>query len=181
MLAAVPSCAGQCRFVRGFSVGIAAADADLRGFCGDARGPVSRLGGPPGLALRQPIVDVAMPEETTGGAEAEPTLLSLVDKVNWLIDTGERVSYTTIWKLRNGQAAKPQMKLIEALARAPAAAPLVIPVHANGLHAAAGAGHRPVPGPGPDADHLTSILGTLDDQRRQTREHSPHQLYHIKS
>ena len=31
--------------------------------------------------------------------------------------TGERVSYTTIWKLRNGQAANPQMKLIEAMAR----------------------------------------------------------------
>ncbi len=65
--------------------------------------------------------------------EAEPTLRSLADKVNWLIDrarpagrgpcsnaevadliertTGERVSYTTIWKLRNGQAANPQMKL----------------------------------------------------------------------
>jgi len=76
---------------------------------------------------------MAMPEETTGGTEAEPTLRSLADKVNWLIDrarpagrapcsnaevadliertTGERVSYTTIWKLRNGQAANPQMKL----------------------------------------------------------------------
>ena len=72
---------------------------------------------------------MAMPEETTGGTEAEPALRSLADKVNWLIDrarpagrgpcsnaevadliertTGERVSYTTIWKLRNGQAANP--------------------------------------------------------------------------
>ena len=78
-----------------------------------------------------------MPEETTRGAEAEPALRSLADKVNWLIDrarpadpcsnaevaglieqtTGERVSHTTIWKLRNGQAANPQMKLIEAMAR----------------------------------------------------------------
>ncbi len=80
-----------------------------------------------------------MSEETTGGADAEPALRSLADKVNWLIDrarpggrgsysnaevadlieraTGERVSYTTIWKLRNGQAANPQMKLIEAMAR----------------------------------------------------------------
>ena len=79
-----------------------------------------------------------MPEETTWGTDAEPTLRSLADKVNWLIDTarpagrgscsnaevadlierttGERVSYTTIWKLRNGQAANPQMKLIEAMA-----------------------------------------------------------------
>jgi transcriptional regulator with XRE-family HTH domain len=66
-------------------------------------------------------------------------LRSLADKVNWLIDnahpagrgplsnaevaalvekvTGEKVSYTTIWKLRNGQATNPQMRLIEALAR----------------------------------------------------------------
>ena len=73
------------------------------------------------------------------GADAGPALRSLADKVNWLIDrarpagrgpcsnaevadliertTGERVSYTTIWKLRNGQAANPQMKLIEAMAR----------------------------------------------------------------
>lgn len=80
-----------------------------------------------------------MPEETTGGADAEPALRSLAGKVNWLIGkarppgrgsygnaevadliertTGERVSYTTIWKLRNGQAANPQMKLIEAMAR----------------------------------------------------------------
>jgi ESX-1-secreted protein regulator len=121
-------------------VGIAAADADLWGFCGDARGPVSRLGGPPGPA-RRTIVDagVAMSEETTRGAEAEPALRSLADKMNWLIytarpagrgpcsnaevadlierTTGERVSYITIWKLRNGQAANPQMKLIEAMAR----------------------------------------------------------------
>ena len=78
-----------------------------------------------------------MSEEITEGAES--ALRSLADKVNWLIDrarpadrgscsnvevadliertTGERVSYTTIWKLRNGQAANPQMKLIEAMAR----------------------------------------------------------------
>jgi transcriptional regulator with XRE-family HTH domain len=122
-------------------VGIAAADADLWGFCGDVRGPVSRLGGTPVASPAEPIVDagVAMPEQTTRGAEAEPALRSLADKVNWLIDkarptgrgpytnaelagliertTGERVSYTTIWKLRNGQAANPQMKLVEAMAR----------------------------------------------------------------
>ena len=78
-----------------------------------------------------------MSEGITEGAES--ALRSLADKVNWLIDrarpadrgsysnvevadliertTGERVSYTTIWKLRNGQAANPQMKLIEAMAR----------------------------------------------------------------
>ncbi len=119
-----------------FFVGIAAADADL---WGDARRPVSRLGGTPGPARAARIVDVdvAMSEESTGGAES--ALRSLADKVNWLIDrarpggrgscsnaevadlieraTGERVSYTTIWKLRNEQATNPQKRLIEAMAR----------------------------------------------------------------
>jgi len=80
-----------------------------------------------------------MPEQTTGSTDAEPALRSLADKVNWLIDrarppgrgtcsnaevadliertTGGRVSYTTIWKPRNGQAANPQMKLTGAMAR----------------------------------------------------------------
>ena len=34
MLAAVPPCAGECRFVRGFSVGTTAGDPDLWEFCG---------------------------------------------------------------------------------------------------------------------------------------------------
>jgi transcriptional regulator with XRE-family HTH domain len=75
----------------------------------------------------------------TAGGQGEPVPRTLADKVNWLIDrahpagrgpysnaevialieqvTGERFSHTTIWKLRNGQAANPQMRLIEALAR----------------------------------------------------------------
>jgi transcriptional regulator with XRE-family HTH domain len=78
-----------------------------------------------------------------GPAGAPPAdgaqLRTLADKVNWLIDrahppgrgpyslqelcdvieraTGEKVSYTTIWKLRNGQSQNPQKRLIEALAR----------------------------------------------------------------
>ena len=36
MLAPVPPCAGECRFVRGDSVGNRAADPDLWGICGDA-------------------------------------------------------------------------------------------------------------------------------------------------
>ena len=70
---------------------------------------------------------------------ADRPLRTLADKVNWLIDrahpagrgpysnaevsaliekvTGEEFSHTTIWKLRNGQAANPQMRLISALAR----------------------------------------------------------------
>jgi transcriptional regulator with XRE-family HTH domain len=81
----------------------------------------------------------AMPSEAEAGAERRPDLRTLADKVNWLIErahpagrgpysnyevaelvkdmTGEEVSYTTIWKLRNGQAKNPQMRLIEALAK----------------------------------------------------------------
>ena len=80
-----------------------------------------------------------MPDEATAGEESTPVLRTLADKVNWLIDrahpagrgpfsnneiaalikdaTGEEVSYTTVWKLRNGQAQNPQKRLIEALAK----------------------------------------------------------------
>jgi transcriptional regulator with XRE-family HTH domain len=66
-------------------------------------------------------------------------LRTLADKVSWLFDnarpgerraftnaevsaliervTGEQVSHTTIWKLRNGQATNPQLRVIEAIAR----------------------------------------------------------------
>ena len=80
-----------------------------------------------------------MPGEAADSAESTPVLRTLADKVNWLIDrahpagrgpytnnevadlikkiTGEEISYTQIWKLRNGQAQNPQMRLIEAMAR----------------------------------------------------------------
>ena len=80
-----------------------------------------------------------MPDEATAGEESTPVLRTLADKVNWLIDrahpagrgpytnnevadliektTGEQISYTQIWKLRNGQAQNPQMRLIEAMAK----------------------------------------------------------------
>ena len=80
-----------------------------------------------------------MPDDATAADKGTPVLRTLADKVNWLIDgahhagrgpfsnnevaalikdvTGEEVSYTTIWKLRNGQAHNPQKRLIEALAR----------------------------------------------------------------
>ena len=80
-----------------------------------------------------------MPGEAAGSAEGTPVLRTLADKVNWLIDqahpagrgpytntevadlikktTGEEISYTQIWKLRNGQAQNPQMRLIEAMAK----------------------------------------------------------------
>ncbi len=80
-----------------------------------------------------------MADENTARQPAAPPLRTLADKVNWLIAqahpagrgpysntevaalvekvTGEQVSHTTIWKLRNGQAANPQMRLIAALAQ----------------------------------------------------------------
>jgi transcriptional regulator with XRE-family HTH domain len=80
-----------------------------------------------------------VPDEAEAGEKSAPALRTLADKVNWLIDrahpagrgpfsnneiaaliqhtTGEEVSYTTIWKLRNGQAQNPQKRLIEALAK----------------------------------------------------------------
>jgi len=80
-----------------------------------------------------------MSDEATAGEKSTLALRTLADKVNFLIDrahpagrgpfsnnevadlirhaTGEEVSYTTIWKLRNGQAQNPQKRLIEALAR----------------------------------------------------------------
>lgn len=72
-------------------------------------------------------------------ATGEPQLRTLTEKVNWLIDqahpggrgpytnaevaelitrtTGEPVSHTTIWKLRNGKTQDPHKRLIAAMAR----------------------------------------------------------------
>ena len=80
-----------------------------------------------------------VPDKGQAAERTSPPLHTLADKVNWLIDnahpagrspysnaeivaliekvTGEQFSHTTIWKLRNGQATNPQMRLIEALAR----------------------------------------------------------------
>ena len=74
-------------------MGIAAADADLWGFCGDRRpqaGQPSRPDSRACPAARIVDVGVAMSEENTGGADAEPTPRSLADKVNWLIDWPEQ-------------------------------------------------------------------------------------------
>src|SRR5580658_2315721 len=81
----------------------------------------------------------AMTAEHLAGAPAGDPPRTLAEKVTWLIDqarpagrgpysnaevialiekaTGEQFSHTTIWKLRNGQATNPQMRLIEALSR----------------------------------------------------------------
>jgi hypothetical protein len=78
-----------------------------------------------------------MPDEGAPGA-GRPVLKTLADKVNWLIEqarpadggplsnadvcrlilkvTGEEVSVTTVWKLRNGQQTNPVMRVVQALA-----------------------------------------------------------------
>src|ERR1700758_1376993 len=82
---------------------------------------------------------VTMADAAVAHNPADQPLRTLADKVNWLIDrahpagrgpysnaelaglvekiTGEQFSHTTIWKLRNGQASNPQMRLLQALAR----------------------------------------------------------------
>lgn len=79
-----------------------------------------------------------MPADDPANLAPGPPPRTLADKVEWLIShahpagrgpysnaeaaaliektTGQQVSHTTIWKLRNGQATNPQMRLIEALA-----------------------------------------------------------------
>jgi transcriptional regulator with XRE-family HTH domain len=76
--------------------------------------------------------------ETAPGDADSPGLPTLADRVSWLIRhahpagrgpysiseacflihevTGEQISHTTIWKLRNGQQDNPQMRVISALA-----------------------------------------------------------------
>jgi transcriptional regulator with XRE-family HTH domain len=63
----------------------------------------------PGPARRRNRVpSSALPWGPYSNAEA----VALIAKI-----TGQQFSHTTIWKLRNGQAANPQMQLIEALAQ----------------------------------------------------------------
>jgi transcriptional regulator with XRE-family HTH domain len=80
------------------------------------------------------MADEAVPADT-----GKVPLNTLADKVNWILDkahpagrgrfsdaevcfkihaaTGEQISTTTIWKLRNGQLTNPQLRVIEALAK----------------------------------------------------------------
>ena len=79
-----------------------------------------------------------MPDEASQDGTGRPVLQTLADKVNWLIEqahpagrgplsnaevgflihkvTGEEISVTTLWKLRNGQQKNPQLRVIQALA-----------------------------------------------------------------
>src|SRR6202050_2057445 len=56
------------------------------------------------------LIERAQPAGRGPYSNAEVT--TLIEKA-----TGEQFSHTTIWKLRNGQAANPQMRLVAALAR----------------------------------------------------------------
>ena len=80
-----------------------------------------------------------MTDEAAPGSAATAPTKTLADKVNWVLDTahtagrgrmpdaqvvfkihevtGEKISTTTIWKLRNGQLTNPQLRVIEALAK----------------------------------------------------------------
>src|SRR6266487_4201224 len=58
------------------------------------------------------VTDPAPTQQPGRGPLSNAEVAALMERV-----TGETFSHTTIWKLRNGQAANPQMRLIEALAR----------------------------------------------------------------
>ena len=80
-----------------------------------------------------------MADEAVPAGTGKVPLNTLADKVNWILDkahpagrgrfsdaevcfkihaaTGEQISTTTIWKLRNGQLTNPQLRVIEALAK----------------------------------------------------------------
>jgi ESX-1-secreted protein regulator len=80
-----------------------------------------------------------MTDNAAPGSAATAPPKTLADKVNWVLDkahtagrgrmsdaevvfkihevTGEKISTTTIWKLRNGQLTNPQLRVIQALAR----------------------------------------------------------------
>ncbi len=81
--------------------------------------------------MAEPVSEMSQPDSRD--------LRTLADRINWLVATvhptgrgpysnyeiatlieqvtGEKVSHNAIWKLRNGQAANPTMRLISALAR----------------------------------------------------------------
>ena len=80
-----------------------------------------------------------MTDNAAPGSAATAPPKTLADKVNWVLDTahtagrgrlsdaavvfkihevtGEKISTTTIWKLRNGQLTNPKLRVIQALAR----------------------------------------------------------------
>ena len=80
-----------------------------------------------------------MTDDAAPAGAGKETLKTLADKVNWVLDkahpagrgrfsdaevcfkihevTGEQISTTTIWKLRNGQLTNPQLRVIGALAK----------------------------------------------------------------
>lgn len=79
-----------------------------------------------------------MPDEPGQDSAGRQPLRTLADKVNWIIEqahpagrgplsnaevtflihkvTGDEISVTTLWKLRNGQQTNPQLRVLQALA-----------------------------------------------------------------
>jgi transcriptional regulator with XRE-family HTH domain len=79
-----------------------------------------------------------MPDKAGQDGAGRQPLRTLADKVNWIIEqahpagrgplsnaevtflihtvTGDEISVTTLWKLRNGQQANPQLRVLQALA-----------------------------------------------------------------
>lgn len=130
-------CKQPCRLVPGNAVlyvgflrGPSPADADLWGFCGDAHSPKSAVRPDFGevqrwlmrpLRAQLPSRPCAPWRTRQTGSSTGRVLLAAArtPTPSWraLIDpaTGEQLSHTTVWKLQNGQAANPQMKLIAAL------------------------------------------------------------------
>ena len=113
-----------------------------------------------------------MPDQAGPGGEGRPALRTLADKVNWLIEqahpagrgplsnaevcfmihkvTGEEISVTTLWKLRNGQQKNPQLRVIQALATTFGVNPAFFfdDYDEEKLSAAARSGGTARPGPG---------------------------------
>lgn len=78
-----------------------------------AREPAGDTAGAPPRALAEKVEWLISHAHPAGrGPYSNAEVVTLIAKA-----TGQEFSHTTIWKLRNGQAANPQMRLIEALAR----------------------------------------------------------------
>lgn len=75
--------------------------------------PAGQPAGTPAGTLAEKVEWLVSHAHPAGrGPYSNAEIVTLIEKT-----TGQQFSHTTIWKLRNGQAANPQMRLIEALAR----------------------------------------------------------------
>ena len=78
-----------------------------------AREPAGKAADTPPRTLSEKVEWLISHSHPAGrGSYSNAEVVTLIHKA-----TGQEFSHTTIWKLRNGQATNPQMRLIEALAR----------------------------------------------------------------